>query len=134
MRTFACVVAVGALLVSAGASAEDWPHWRGPEFNGVARNSPPLVDSFGEGGPKKLWESEVLYPDAKDLGAGSVTVANGRAYAYVNPRYVQSRPWKRISKDFVYCFDADSGKTVWKKELPSWHLGWSASCRIVSSP
>jgi outer membrane protein assembly factor BamB len=33
-----------------------------------------------------------------------------------------------MSKDFVFCFDAADGKTIWKKELPSWHLGWSDAC------
>ena len=128
VKAFVCLVAAGAVLVSAAAWAEDWPHWRGPTYNGLAPNSPPLVDAFGPDGPKKVWESETLYEGATEVGAGSVTVSDGRAYAYVHPRYVQNRPWKQLSKDFVFCFDASTGKTLWKTELPSWYMGWSASC------
>ena len=121
------MVVAGLVACSIGF-AEDWAHWRGPTYNGVVANSPPLVDSFGESGPKKVWESELFYEDAKDVGSGAVTIAGGRAYTYVHARYVQRRPWKRVSLDFVFCFDAETGKTVWKKELPSWHMGWSCSC------
>ena len=49
----------GVVLLTGVVLAEDWPHWRGPTYNGVAK-CPPLVDAFPEGGLKKVWESERL--------------------------------------------------------------------------
>ena len=65
--------------------AGDWPHWRGPTFNGLAE-SPPLVEAFGEGVPKKVWESEPLH-DKGDTGHGSVTVVDGRVYTFAYARF-----------------------------------------------
>ena len=76
----------GVLLWGAGETVSaDWPYWRGPTFNGVAA-SPPLVEAFAEGGPKKVWETEPLY-EKQHVGHGSVTVAGGRVYALAYARF-----------------------------------------------
>jgi len=80
---------VGLLVVlamSAVALADDWPQWRGPRRSGVAADSPALVDAFGEGGPKKVWESEPLHGPGGG-GYGSVAVADGRAYVFADWGY-----------------------------------------------
>ena len=46
-----------SLLLSAVAQATDWPHWRGPNREGVAPDSPPLALSWPKTGPQKLWQS-----------------------------------------------------------------------------
>jgi outer membrane protein assembly factor BamB len=77
------MVLMGGLLMGGFVFSADWPEWRGPERNGLASESPPLVDAFPEGGPKKLWESEELYAKANP-GHASVVVSGGLAYAFVN--------------------------------------------------
>ena len=42
------------------ASAADWPQWRGPERNGVSKESG-LLQEWPAGGPKLLWQ-------VKDIG------------------------------------------------------------------
>src|SRR5437879_1160760 len=53
--------------------AGDWPQWRGPNRDGVSRETG-LLASWPEKGPKQLWKA--------DAGAGysSLAVAGGRAY------------------------------------------------------
>jgi outer membrane protein assembly factor BamB len=63
--------------------AADWPQWRGPSRNGIAPQSPPLLDEFPKDGPKKLWTSEAI-PGSDPGGYGSCAVADGKVYLYVN--------------------------------------------------
>jgi len=90
------LVSAGVVMASV-SSAEDWPHWRGPTYDGVAQ-SPGLVDGFEGAGPKKLWESERLSPKGS-LGYGSVSVADGRAYVYVQAKYKVDIEERVIAKD-----------------------------------
>jgi len=85
MRRPICLVPLLMAGLCQFALAEDWPQWRGPQRNGLATQSPPLVDGFPKEGPKLLWESEKLFEKGKG-GWGSVVVADGRAYVYANVR------------------------------------------------
>lgn len=78
------------------ASADDWPQWRGPDRTGVVPSSPPLADAWPEEGPAMLWESEFL-PSRDDGGLGSIVVADGRAYLFVNWREDQPVPTRTIT-------------------------------------
>jgi outer membrane protein assembly factor BamB len=66
-----------------GFDAASWPQWRGPTRDGIAPTSPKLLDTWPKGGPKLLWKSEFI-PGAEDGGCGSVVVADGKAFVYVN--------------------------------------------------
>ena len=85
MRT----VSIIGLVVSVGASAwgGDYGQWRGPLRSGVAANSPPLLASWPEGGPKQLWVSDPAVPGGGGGGYSSVVAAGGRVYVYANWRY-----------------------------------------------
>lgn len=93
------VAAVASSLSFAGASAEDWPQWRGPERDGVWRESD-VVDQFAR--EQLQWKWSV------PLGAGysGPTVADGRVY--VADRVEEPRQMER-----VHCFDAETGEPVW---------------------
>jgi outer membrane protein assembly factor BamB len=68
------------LLASTTASlAADWPQWRGPDRNGVAPDSPALLEKFPEDGPQVLWESEPI-PASDDGGLGSPVAAGGKVF------------------------------------------------------
>jgi outer membrane protein assembly factor BamB len=77
--------------------AADWPHWRGPNHNGISTETgwqavwPPQ-------GPKRLWKAEV------GTGFASVSVSDGRVFTVGNAS----------NQDTVYCFDAVSGEEVWR--------------------
>jgi len=83
------------------ASAADWPHWRGPDYNGISRETG-WTTTWPESGPKILWE--------KSIGAGfsSMAVSDGRIYAMGN---IDNR-------DILYCYDAATGNEIWKKSYP----------------
>jgi outer membrane protein assembly factor BamB len=62
------------LCCTASASAEDWPQWRGPQRDGISRESG-LLAQWPAGGPAVAWT-------ASGLGAGysSISVADGRIF------------------------------------------------------
>jgi outer membrane protein assembly factor BamB len=87
MRNRVLGVVVLVALASAPAWAGDWPQWRGPRRTGVAAGDERLADAWDKRGPKRLWRSEEEIPGDGRGGYGSVVVADGRAYVYVNWRY-----------------------------------------------
>lgn len=91
-----------ALLATGTAFAADWPHWRGPSFNGISAESDWKSEWSGDG-PKVLWKANV------GIGFASFTVANGKVYTTGNAD----------NTDTVYCFDATSGKEIWKHSYPA---------------
>jgi outer membrane protein assembly factor BamB len=83
------------------AEAADWPNWRGPNRNGISSETG-WVTTWPEEGPKVLWKHSI------GAGFASIAVSNGRAYAMGNIR----------DNDLLYCFDAETGKEIWKKSYP----------------
>jgi outer membrane protein assembly factor BamB len=83
------------------AGADDWPQWRGPNRDGLSKETGWLAPWPAEG-PKKLWESSV------GIGYSSFAVAKGRLYTMGNV----------AESDNVFCFDAETGKLKWKHEYP----------------
>jgi outer membrane protein assembly factor BamB len=81
--------------------ADDWPNWRGPRHNGISTESGWLAKWLPEG-PLQLWETSV------GLGFSSVAVCKGRAYTMGN----------QTDTDSVFCFDAETGKLLWKQSYP----------------
>ena len=68
-------IIVGLLaLLSSNLSAADWPQWRGPNRDGISKETG-LLKEWPQDGPKLIWQ-------VKDLGGGYATpsVAGGRIY------------------------------------------------------
>ncbi len=84
------------------AHAADWPQWRGPARNGIATEKG-WLDQFPAVGPKIAWRAQV------GLGASSFVVAGGRAFTMGHAD----------GKDTVFCFEASSGKPIWKHSYPA---------------
>ena len=91
--TLSCALIMALLTVP--ALGGDWPHWLGPDRNGVSDEA--WTGKWGAAGPKRLWKAKV------GLGYASVTVANGRAY---------SLGYKGDSET-IFCFNATTGKELW---------------------
>ena len=87
-------------LSSLTAAATDWPAFRGPNRNGTTdeKNWKPW-----ESAPKTAWKAKV------GLGFSSIVIANGR---------VATVGWAG-NKDTVFCFDAITGKELWKHSYPA---------------
>src|SRR3989441_1743845 len=62
-----------ASLVVAGAKADDWPQWLGPQRDGVWRETG-ILERFPEGGPKVRWRTKIR------AGYSGPAVAEGRVY------------------------------------------------------
>ena len=77
-------------------SALDWPIYRGPDHNGVSRETG-WLSSWPAGGPKILWQGFV------GVGFSSFAVADGRGFTMGN----------EDEADTVYCFDVHTGKKLW---------------------
>jgi outer membrane protein assembly factor BamB len=90
------------LLAFVSGVAEDWPVFRGPDHNGISTESD-WTDSWPTTGPKQLWSTEV------GIGFSSVAVASGGAFSIGN----------KEGKDTVYCFEAETGKTLWSHSYAS---------------
>src|SRR5262245_20270245 len=82
--------------------AGDWPHWRGPHFDGVSRETG-LLREWPEGGPRVLWK--VSLPG----GYSSVAVVGDRLYTHT------ARDKK---EEIVLCLEAATGKELWRHAYP----------------
>ena len=102
-RRFSCTAAALLTAVSFGRADDEanWPRWRGPDANGISKETG-WTTSWPAEGPKQLWKTAV------GIGFSSVTVANGRAFTMGNSN----------ETDTVFCFDENSGKDLWKHSYP----------------
>lgn len=106
------------LIAMAGLHAADWPQWRGPENNGITRETGFSIEMLAE--PKVLWRGKV------GAGYSAFAVVDGKAY---------TTGWAD-GKDQVHCFDAENGKALWTQSNPSpkfdkFHPGGTGSTPTV---
>lgn len=95
------VLAVSGLLWALAVGADDWPRWRGPDWNGVSRETGWNV-AWPKEGPPKLWSANV------STGFSSVVVSANRLFTLGN----------RHDVDTVFCFDASTGTPLWQHSYP----------------
>ena len=95
VAVFVILAAVSAATFAQQPSTGDWPQFRGPTRDGIAPAGPKLADTWPEGGPKLLWKTEGI-PSGPDGGVGSIVVADGRAFVYVNSRRPKSPTGKAV--------------------------------------
>src|SRR4051794_11736570 len=90
------------IALSLSARAEDWPQWRGPNRNGISQEKG-WLEQFPAQSPPTAWKA------SGGLGFSSLVVASGKAYTagYAN------------DSDTVFCFDALTGKEIWKHSYPA---------------
>ena len=107
------------LFIAAVAGAADWPTYRGPNLDGISAETGWNPAALNE--VKVVWQAEL------GIGFSSVSVANGKAYAMGN-----------INKntDVVYCFDALTGKELWRHEYaeplePKYYEGGTSATPTV---
>jgi len=109
-RASAPIVVWSIVALTLTASAQDWPHWRGP-----SRNSTTTEVSGWDGsrwlGPKPAW--------SKNAGIGSTSpiVAGGKLYVL---------GW-RDNKDIVQCLDAATGEKLWSQSYACPRYGRKAT-------
>ena len=97
----AYVLPVFLIATASPVRADDWPHWRGPSFNGVSTETG-WTTVWPQEGPRQLWKAGV------GIGFSSMAVSNGRVYTIGNTN----------NQDTVFCFDAEKGSVLWKHSYP----------------
>src|SRR5215475_6272076 len=79
----------------------DWPQWRGPERNGVSKDTG-LIKQWPGPGPKRVWSISSL-----GEGYGSLAIKGDRIF-------VQG---SRDRASVVFCLNRADGKTIWSAAL-----------------
>jgi len=111
---------------AAAADPLDWPNWRGPEQNGVSRETG-LPEQWDFEGENLLWKST-------ELGTrSSPIVLNGKIYTLA-----RSYPETTKEGEKVICADAATGKVIWESkfnvylsDVPAERVAWGA---VVGDP
>jgi outer membrane protein assembly factor BamB len=87
--------------LSAPLLGADWPNWLGPNYDGISVET--------DWNPKALESRGIVWSAEIGTGFSTVSVASGKAYTVGN-----------VDKetDVVYCFDALTGKELWRHEYP----------------
>jgi outer membrane protein assembly factor BamB len=105
-RGLAAAAAV-PLLLAAAVRADDWPQWRGPNRDGVWR------ETFVRGAVKVRWRDPV------GPGWSSPVVAGGRVYV------TDSRLSRPRAEERVLCFDEATGKPLWAHAYAVSYPDWA---------
>jgi len=95
------LIMAGWLAGVSSTRAEEWPRWRGPNFDGISKESGWLA-TWPADGPRQLWKVNI------GGGYSSVSVSQNRLYTLGNT----------ADTDTVYALDATSGKELWKHAYP----------------
>ena len=130
LSAFICV----HLRFQSSANANDWAKWRGPEQNGVSRETGLPANWNPDTGENVVWKNGVG-------GMSSPIVMNGHVYTITRVGE-QEAPDTLIpgpkTQESVICIDAETGKTVWEyrenptqTEVPFHRLGWG---NVVGDP
>lgn len=107
----------------------DWPYWRGPEGNGISRETglPDTINPAGGEGSNLLWKSEAA------AGRSTPVVMNGKLYSLV-----RDNPGTATEREKVICLNAETGEVVWENafnvwssDVPNTRVGWSS---VVADP
>jgi outer membrane protein assembly factor BamB len=93
---------MGCLVFVSGGRADDWPQFRGPNRDGISAEKN-WLDHWPNQGPAILWTGHT------GLGFSSVVVGSGRLFTLGHADEM----------DTVYCFEALTGKSLWKYSYPS---------------
>lgn len=98
LSVFGIMIALFSVALPAGR-ADDWPQWRGPQRDGVWRETG-LIREFPAKGLTPRWQAPI------SSGYSGPTVAAGRVY-------VTDRVTRPTQQERVHCFDAQTGKPIW---------------------
>ncbi len=101
MKPTRCLLSLAFTLASSVIAA-DWPQWRGPNHNGISDETT-WKSNWGGAAPKVLWTASI------GTGFSSFSVADGRVFTTGNAE----------KTDTLFCFDAVTGKVIWKHSYPA---------------
>ncbi|MEZ6122296.1 MAG: PQQ-binding-like beta-propeller repeat protein [Planctomycetaceae bacterium] len=124
---FCCLLTLFACLQPI-AGAADWASWRGPEHNGISRETG-LVESWDlASGKNLLWESPIG-------GRAAPIVLDGRVYLDCRTEHdvAAGSPELVDAQEQVVCRDAATGEVIWadkfnvsQTDIPAPRVGWAS--------
>ena len=99
MKLSTATFVIATLFITASASADDFPQWRGPNRNGISKETG-LLREWPKEGPKLIWQ-------VKDIGDGYSTpaVVGERLYLMSN---------RGTDDEFVQALSTKDGQQIWK--------------------
>lgn len=105
-RALGRLALLALLLGSATAvTAEDWPHWRGPQHTGVSEATG-LISSWSTEGENLLWRQDFI-------GRSTPLVLGGRVFVMGRGGDQKDR------RELVAAFDAETGEQLWEVTVPN---------------
>ncbi len=109
IKAYGVGVCLGILAVGGVVWAEDWPQFRGPNRDGVCRETG-LLQQWPEGGPKLLW-------DVAGLGAGfsDIAIVGGKFYS------MGDRTIDGAKAQYLYAYDLATRKELWHTKVGPAH-------------
>ncbi len=116
-HTFAIVV---ALTVAGSVLAADWPHWRGPDHDGLAPDTG-INKDWNNNPPEVLWQTPM-----HDGGYAGPSVADGRVFIIDHEG----------AEDVVRAIDLQTGEDLWKTRYPDLakaNYGYSRSTPVYDN-
>ena len=78
--------------------ADDWLHWRGPNYNSISNESG-LLKEWPAEGPKQIWANEEC-----GIGYGGFSIKNDRLFTMGASDGV----------DFILCLNTEDGSEIWR--------------------
>lgn len=116
-----CGMSLLAGHLSAATDPLDWPHWRGPEQNGVSREKN-LPDRWSPDGENLIWRKPEYATRSTPI------VLNGKLYTIC-----RAFPETTQEGEKVICADAKTGDLIWEtinnvylSDAPAERVGWSS--------
>jgi outer membrane protein assembly factor BamB len=97
VKTVLCASVVVSCCSVAAAQTGEWGQWRGPNRDGVSKETG-LLKQWAAEGPPLVWKAQ-----GAGMGYSSLAVTNGRIYTM----------GLRGDREYVIAFDAATGKEVW---------------------
>ncbi len=91
--------ALGALVFPTVAEAQDWPHWRGPNYDGISSEAG--LETAWESGPPKVWEREI------GSAFSAISCVDGKVYTCGT----------RDKQQVLFCLNADTGEVLWQRSI-----------------
>jgi outer membrane protein assembly factor BamB len=101
-RTLLTVAAAILALSSAGARADDWPQWQGPDRNARSKETG-LLQEWPKDGPPLVWKATGI-----GKGMGGIAVSRGRIYTTGDD--ADQSAW-------LYALSESDGKPAWSAKI-----------------
>lgn len=117
-RTLNLIFCLFVLSSAVVTLADDWPQWRGPQRDGVWRE---------EGVVERFASEQIPIKWRMPIGAGysGPSVADGRVF-------ITDRVTRPTQLERIWCFDEQTGKTLWKVEYPcEYEISYTAGPRAT---